>query len=89
MNGAHYDAQAPLLQKLVETVNELCCEHVKKTGFAPGLHDFEEKLAVIVRDGVLTALLNEQIFHGGGESREKRIGELLMKLGKVTPIDGR
>jgi len=47
MNGAHYDAQASLLQKLVEIANEISCEHVKKTGFAPGKHDFEARFAPV------------------------------------------
>ena len=86
MNGAHYDARASLLQKLVEIANEICCEQVKKTNFAPGVHDFEERFAPVIRDAVLTALLNEQIFHGEGDSRKKRINELLLDLGKVRPI---
>lgn len=88
MNGAHYDAQAPLLQKVVEIVNEICCEHIKKTGgFAPGIHDFDERLAPIIRDGILTALLNEQVHHTvEGKTRDKRIADLLLELGKVTPI---
>lgn len=86
MNGAHYDAQASLLQKLVEIANEIACETVKRTGFAPGKHDFEERFAPVVRDGILTALLNEQIFHGGGPNCEKRISNLLLELGKVRPI---
>jgi len=86
MNGAHYDAQASLLQKLVEIANEISCESVKSTGFAPGVHDFEERFAPVVRDGILTALLNEQIFHGEGKTRERRISNLLLELGKVRPI---
>jgi len=87
MNGAHYDAQASLLQKLVEIANEISCEHVKKTGFAPGKHDFEARFAPVIRDGILTALLNEQIFHGGGPNCGERRADLLLELGKVRPIN--
>jgi hypothetical protein len=85
MNGAHYDAQASLLQKLVEIANDICCKGAH-TGLSAGKHDFEERFAPVVRDGILTALLNEQIFHGGGPNSEKRISNLLLELGKVRPI---
>jgi hypothetical protein len=80
LNGAHFDKNASLLQRLVEIANELCCEHVKRTGFAPGIHDFEERFGPIVRTALLQTCLNEQLFHGEGESREKRMRDLLLEI---------
>jgi hypothetical protein len=80
MNGAHFDKKAAFVQKLAEIANEICCQHVQRTGFAPGIHDFEERFAPIVRTELLHTCLNEQLFNGEGESRRKRMRELLLEL---------
>lgn len=74
MNGAHFDKHASLLQKLSKIANEICCR--QRTGFASGIHDFEEKFGPIVKAAMLETCLNEQLFHGEGESRTKRMREL-------------
>jgi hypothetical protein len=82
LNGAHFDKKASLVQKLSEIANEICCEHVERTGFAPGIHEFEERFAPIIRTELLQTCLNEQLFHGEGDSRRVRLRELLLDLEK-------
>ena len=80
MNGSHAPKDAPALQRLTEKANEICCEHIKKYGFGPGLHDFEEAFAPILKDVLLNERLQEQIAFGEGDTRRNRIFELLMEL---------